>query len=237
MFKKYDLNDNKKRSFQAKPNLLEQMTPNFIKKILTLSMLLLTLLGFSQEYAPFGVRYQDNIKGDLTFISNQIVNRLDPANGVTPLNPYNNFNTNGAWNPASNRNFETGGRYNYNDYKDMRYINVDPANTFNSSSATLTFPSVNCNQIRYVGLYWTATYPRDLTTDPVGTARTLPINQVRLQLPGQTTYQPIVADQVLFDGLNTPALAANAPYAAYADITNIVRGPQNPDGSYNDPTP
>ncbi len=212
------------------------MMPNFTKKILILGLFLLGYTGFSQEYTPFSVRYQDNIKGDLTFISNQIVNRLDPVNGVTPLDPYNNLNTNGAWNPASNRNFETGGRYNYNDYKDMRYINVDPTNTFNSSSATLNFPSLDCNQIRYVGLYWSATYPRDNTTDPVGTARTLPINQVRLQLPGQTTYQTIVADDILLDGLNTPALAANSPYAAYADITNTVRGTQNPDGTYPDPT-
>jgi len=212
------------------------MMPNFTKKIIILSIFLLGYIGVSQEYTPFSLRYQDNIKGDLTVISNQIVNRLDNVNGVTPLDPYNNLNTNGSFWPASNRNTETGGRYNYNDYKDMRYINVDPANTFNSSSATLTFPSASCNQIRYVGLYWSATYPRDNTTDPVGTARTLPINQVRLQIPGQTTYQTIAADNILFDGLSTPALAANAPYAAYADITNIVRGAQNPDGSYPDPT-
>ncbi len=202
------------------------------KKLLIAFAILFSYIGFSQQYAPFTVRYQDNLKGDLTFIGNNILNRAEGALG--PNDDYNNLNTNGI-NRSWNRDPETGGYFNVNDRKDMRFINVDPANTFNSSSADFAFPQMNCNQIRYAGLYWSATYPRDFTDIPGGRSR--PINQVRLQRPGQTTYDNITADAILYDGLNDPALSSNAPYAAYADITNLVRGAQDPvTGMYPDPS-
>ena len=107
------------------------MTPNLTKKLLMFGTLLLGLMGFSQEYNSFEVRYQNNIKGDLTFISNQIVNRDGGTATTEPVDGYNNLSTN------NNNNPETGGRQNYNDYKQMQYIDVDgntDLTTFNSSS-------------------------------------------------------------------------------------------------------
>ena len=78
-------------------------------------MLLLGFVRFSQEYNSFEVRYQDNIKGDLTFIANQIVNRDGGTATTEPEDAYNNLNNNGDYWPYSNRNVETGGYYNYND--------------------------------------------------------------------------------------------------------------------------
>ena len=128
------------------------------KKLLIALAILFSYIGFSQQYAPFTVRYQDNLKGDLTFIGNNILNRAEGAWG--PNDDYNNQNTNSSGR-SWNRDPETGGYFNVNDRKDMRFINVDPANTFNSSSADFSFPQVNCNQIRYAGLYWSATYNSD----------------------------------------------------------------------------
>ncbi|WKX77951.1 hypothetical protein [Zobellia laminariae] len=148
------------------------MKSKSIKKIFAGALFLLAFAGYSQEYNSFEVRYQNNIKGDLTFISNTIVNRDGGTTATEPEDPYNNLNTNGNYWPSSNRNAETGGYYNYNDRKNMQYIDVDSdTSTFSSSTATFSFPNADCNLIRYAGLYWSATYPRDNTADPVGTAK------------------------------------------------------------------
>ncbi len=204
----------------------------FTKKTLVLAIFLVGILGYSQEYKSFEVRYQDNIKGDLTFISNQILNRDGGTATTKPENAYNNLNKNNNYWSAGNRNHETGGYYNFNDYKNMRYIDVDSdPSTFNSSTTTLTFPNVNCNKIRYAGLYWSATYPRDNTSDPVNTPRQHPINKVKLKVPGGS-YVTVTADEILYDGLTNNALKNNAPYAAYADITSLLTALENPTGDY-----
>ncbi len=219
------------------------MLPKPTKIILVAILILMAFTGFSQEFTSFtrnepsytGFRYQNNLKGDLTFIGNNILNRAEPPS-IGPNDPYNNQNVRQPRpRPTDYFNTETGGYYNYNDFKDMRYINIDPANTFSSSSATLALEDPSCSRIRYAGLYWSATYPRDNISDPVGTPRQHPINQVRLSKQGGA-YVPVIADDVIFDGLTSTALQSNAPYVSYADVTDIVRGPQNPDGSYNDPS-
>ncbi|MEP3208508.1 MAG: SprB repeat-containing protein, partial [Maribacter sp.] len=216
------------------------MIPNFTKKLLVLSVFLLSLIGFSQEYNNFEVRYQDNIKGDLTFISNQIVNRDGGTATTEPEDGYNNLSTN------NNNNPETGGRQNYNDYKQMQYVNVDPGGgRFSSSTANLAFPNPDCNLIRYAGLYWSATYPSatangsydgnnyTANTVAVGTGRQNDFNQVQLRVPGGT-YVDITADEVLFDGFTSTdaSVLQNSPYACYADITALLTPLADPTGDY-----
>ena len=50
------------------------MMLNRTRKILLPLGLLFSFIGLAQEFNNFDVRYQDNIKGDLTFIANNIVN-------------------------------------------------------------------------------------------------------------------------------------------------------------------
>ena len=216
------------------------------KIILIAFAVLCSFVGFSQEYNNFEVRYQDNIKGDLTFIANNIVNRDGGTTTTEPEDAYNNQNTDTRFNPASNRDQETGGFFNVNDFKDMQYINVDPDPTrFSSSSATLNFPDVDCNRIRYAGLYWSATYPSETAngsytgfnysanTVPVGTGRQNDFNQVKLRVPGGT-YVDITADEILFDGFTSadPDVRENSPYACYADVTPLLTALTNPQGEY-----
>lgn len=194
------------------------MTKTLTKKpLLPLLLFFLSWAGMAQEYNTFDVRYQNNIKGDLTFIGNNIVNRDGGTATTEPEDAYN----------------ATGNASTYNDWLDMQYINVDPANTFSSSSADFTFPQANCNLIRYAGLYWSATYPRDDAADPVGTPRVYPINQVRLRVPGGT-YVNVLADDVLFDGIADPdsSVRQNSPYACYADITPLITAMADPTGTY-----
>lgn len=224
------------------------MIPRHIKNLLTGVVLLFACSLYSQEYTPFtrtypsgdNFRYQTNIKGDLTFIANSILNRDGGTSTTEPEDPYNNLSTNGSWNS------ETGGQLNYNDYKDMQYIDVDSdPSTFSSSTATFNFPNPDCNRIRYAALYWAATYPSATANGfyngstyrenniPVGQGRQNDFNQVRFRVPGGT-YINITADEILYDGFTSAdaSVRENSPYACYADVTNLITPLANPAGDY-----
>ena len=84
----------------VKLNLTDLM---FIKSNTKFLLALIFFMGlssvFSQEFNNFEVRYQNNLKGDLTFIANNILNR-DGGTGTTdPEDAYNNLSTNNNNNP------------------------------------------------------------------------------------------------------------------------------------------
>ena len=100
----------------------------------------LSYAGFSPEYTSFTrtypngntFRYQNNIKSDLTFIANNIVNRNGGTGTTQPEDPYN----------------ATGNSSTYIDWLNQKYIDVDSdPTTFSSSSANISFPQVNSNLI------------------------------------------------------------------------------------------
>ncbi len=220
------------------------------KKFFLVCALLLSFIGLSQEFTSFtrtypsgdSFRYQNNLRGDLTFISNNILNRAeDPTIG--PNTPYNNQNVRvPRWQrPPDYYNTETGGYWNYNDYKDMRYIDVDnDASTFSSSTSTFTFSDPNCSLIRYAGLYWSATYPSatangstsQTNTVPVGQGRQTDNNQVKFKVPGGSYVD--ITGELLYDGFfsTDPDMRANSPYAFYADVTNLITPLADPQGDY-----
>ncbi|TYA72007.1 T9SS type B sorting domain-containing protein [Seonamhaeicola marinus] len=93
-------------------------------------LLLLGVQMFAQNYVPFAPRFNQDLKGDIVLIGNNI---LGPDN-----NAFNNGST-------------------YNHTVDMRYIDIDSdASTFSSSSADLEIANPNCYQIIHAGLYWSA---------------------------------------------------------------------------------
>jgi len=217
---------------------------NFIFRCLLFLVLgLLSFVSHAQEYNNFEVRYQNNLRGDLTFIGNNILNRDSGTPGEEPNDPYNNQRNNNSWSGSNNDN---SGFTNYNDYKNMQYIDVDSdPTTFSSSTSTFTFEQTDCNLIRYAGLYWSATYPSatangsfngftyNANTVPVGTGRQTDFNQVRFRPPGGA-YIDITADEVLFDGFTSTdsSVRQNSPYACYADVTSIITSLANPEGDY-----
>jgi len=193
----------------------------FVRLLLLPFLLLGSLAAVSQEFTPFtrtypsgtNFRYQTNIKGDLTFIANDIVNRDGGTNTTRPEDPYN----------------LTGDSSEPNDRLNIRYIDIDnDATTFNSSSATLYFDQPDCNKIIYAALYWTATYVEN--TD--GT-RSADFNQVKLKVPNGT-YEDITANEILFDGGTStdPTILSNSPYACFADVTTQLISLADPTGSY-----
>ncbi|WP_155285338.1 isopeptide-forming domain-containing fimbrial protein, partial [Capnocytophaga felis] len=111
-----------------------------MKKLIFLTFLLLSYVGiYSQVHTPFKIRQNENLKGGLKMIGNQILNK-HPAN--------------------ENHNDDTG----MNDLLPMKYVDIDnDENTFSSSAATLTFDNPTCSKIKYAGLYWGGVY---LQNDP-----------------------------------------------------------------------
>ncbi|WP_350289544.1 T9SS type B sorting domain-containing protein [uncultured Croceitalea sp.] len=218
------------------------MKSYIIRLVLLLSIGLLGYVSYGQEYNNFEVRYQSNLRGDLTFIGNNILNRDSGTAGEGPNDAYNNQRNN---NNGSTNN-DNSGFYNYNDFKNMQYIDVDSdPSTFSSSTSTFAFEQANCNLIRYAGLYWSATYPSatangsyiggsyTANTVPVGTGRQTDFNQVKFRIPGGV-YVDITADEVLFDGFTSTdaSVQQNSPYACYADVTSLITAMADPTGDY-----
>ena len=201
-------------------------TPNYLCffKIIFLLTFILCINGseiFAQTEVPFTARYSTKLRGDLTLISNNIVNR-DEGAGERPNDPYNGFDTgNFGW-VNVNGHWEWKLVPTYNDNFNMRYIDVDSdGSTFSSSKATLNIPNNGCLNVKFAGLYWGAIYKE--------TSRATDYNQVKFKLPGTANYIDITASDIIFDaeGTYTPD-----PYACFADVTGYLQSLATPVGEY-----
>ncbi|MEG3656145.1 T9SS type B sorting domain-containing protein [Arenibacter palladensis] len=192
---------------------------NTKKLLLTCFLLLGIFSAYSQVKNNFDVRYENELRGDITFIANNIVNRQ--TDGY-----WKGKGKNKEWVPGENPNDpynDTGSSSEYNDDLDMQYIDIDgDASTFSSSSATLTVPNPECAKIRYAGLYWSAVFSSSNRTG---------FNQLKFKIPGGT-YQDLTADEILFDGAGDADFGYYSPYACYKDVTSIVAGMADPNGEY-----
>lgn len=191
---------------------------NFIPLLLLL--LFFSESSYSQLAVPFKVRYQSYVKGDMTVISNNIVNRKESRTFTSE--PYNDLSENAK----------------LNDQFEMNYIDIDDdKSTFSSSSAELNLENSSSKKIKYAGLYWSATYKydsgiRDKKWNYVAVDNNrASVNEIKLKLPGQNEYIDIYGD-IIFDGLNIKNFKESAPYAVYADVTKHIQSLQNPNGEY-----
>jgi hypothetical protein len=107
---------------------------------LTIVLVTLASFSFAQNAAPFKMRYQSQIKGDMTIISNNITNRDDETGSA-----------NDAYNTIDNALL--------NDELNISYIDIDTdETTFSSSAANLALTNATSKKVVYAGLYWSATY-------------------------------------------------------------------------------
>ncbi|MDC6351782.1 Calx-beta domain-containing protein, partial [Zeaxanthinibacter sp. PT1] len=158
----------------------------------------------AQEKTKFEPRYSGTVTGDVTMIANNVLNQH-------PTNSYhgNTDNQDG-----------TG-----------VYVDIDgDATTFNSSSANLVNPEpgAGCLEFVKVYLYWAA-------SDKEAGGSTLndeswDFDKIKLQLPGQSSYSTVTADQVIYRGRDEHFY--NDPYICMKDITNDVTSLSNPYGKY-----
>ncbi|WP_276977346.1 SPOR domain-containing protein [Flavobacterium filum] len=176
--------------------------------------------GFAQLTVPFKERYNVTLKGDMTIIANSILNRIDKKN--SPNDPYNDQSIDAIT----------------NDEADMEYIDIDnDKNTFSSSSAALFDKNEAGKKVVFAGLYWAATYKyesgykkgEDKFVAFDKTRETF--DEVLIKLPTKKEYIP-VKGEVIFDGLKDKKMRDVAPYAVFADITEIVSTLENPFGFY-----
>lgn len=195
-------------------------------------------LSSAQVAVPFTQRLVGGsikIKGDIMFVGNQITNTTDNIPGHTTNNP----NT-----PYTGTQNNNGHAFGYVD------VDGDPV-TFSSSTADLNITGT-CRKIRYAGLYWTATYPFEVSgpggdgssSNYTGSPRMNDWNNVKFKLPGgayidltaDTAADPVgQEDDIIFDGYN----AANpnssfyaAPYVCYKNVTSLLQSLANPNGTY-----
>jgi hypothetical protein len=176
--------------------------------------------GFAQLSVPFKERYKLTLKGDMTIIANSILNRIDKKN--SPNDPYNDQSIDAIT----------------NDEMDMEYIDIDnDKNTFSSSSAALFDKNEAGKKVVFAGLYWAATYKyesgykkgEDKFVAFDKTRETF--DEVLIKLPTKKEYTT-VKGEVIFDGLKDKKMRDVAPYAVFADITELVSTLDNPFGFY-----
>lgn len=151
----------------------------------------------AQTAVPFEIRYNSKLRGELTLISNSIVNR-DNGPGETSNDPYNGGNS--------------------NDWSNMKYIDVDDdPTTFSSSKSNLVIANQDCINIKYAGLYWGAIY-QDEERNPAYTS-------VKFKLPGVGDYHDINADTIIFDDQDTYYPDPYACFADVTALVQTLESP------------
>ncbi|MGB6267927.1 MAG: hypothetical protein WBF67_02875 [Olleya sp.] len=185
------------------------MKTNTKQKLL---LVILLLIGFSiqaQVKKSFTPRYNSTITGEVTMVGNNMLSRTATTN-------YN-------------------GEQDNHDFVDNVYVDIDADNTtFNSSSANLVNPKPGdpCLEIDKVLLYWAAA---DKGSENNGVeADNQPswnFNDVKLMLPGQTTYTTLTADEIIYKETYSCVLVCNNSYVKNQNLhcefkLNIVHFPK-----------
>ncbi|MFH6770219.1 T9SS type B sorting domain-containing protein [Gaetbulibacter aquiaggeris] len=165
------------------------------------------LESYAQTYKPFSVRNKIDVKGSMLVIGNNILGKDNlPFNDDT----------------KDNQDIS------------MQYIDIDTdASTFSSSSADLLIPPqkngspTTCYRVSYAALYWGAMLQSGSRAD---------INKVKIKLPGSTVYNDITGE-VIYDAIANPIVSlpnepGNTPYACYADVTSLLSGVSNLEGTF-----
>lgn len=197
-----------------------------MKTITTKAVALATILfaqltaSYSQNSVPFKARFQSTIKGDMTVIANNILNRVDYDNKA-----------NVAYQNATSSSL-------LNDDFMMAYIDVDnDESTFSSSKAELNLVNPSNKKIVHAALYWSATYKYNSgTTKKEGKFIAIDdkreaFNSIKVKFPNQDTYVDVTGE-VVYDGLTSKEFKDSAPYVAYADVTSMINELGNPNGIY-----
>lgn len=178
----------------------------FVSPILKTFLVFITafvcLTSNAQNYKPFTIRYNNELKGNMLLVGNNILGKNNNALSDNSVNQSTN----------------------------MQYIDIDSdATTFSSSSANLKMPATTtCFKIAYAGLYWGAILQVPQSRTDINKIKLkLPGNTTYTDITGELIYDAVVAP--IAAGTNEPK---NTPYACYADVTTLVSALANPQGTF-----
>ena len=122
------------------------------------------------------------------------------------------------YNPS---NYITDAQYHNNYYELCNYDNDNDSNTFNSSTATLDLPSGS--SIYWAGLYWQGLGPTDTSV----------FDNLKVKIKhNNSNYVEVTADVVNYDSYKADKTHTFHPYAAFAEITNILKNNNWGEGNY-----
>ncbi|WP_282123527.1 T9SS type B sorting domain-containing protein [Algibacter mikhailovii] len=168
---------------------------------------LFSISGIAQNYKPFSIRKNIELKGNMVVIGNNILGQ-----------------DNAPFNDLSRDNQDIS----------MQYIDIDSdGTTFSSSSADVVLPDqpdgspTTCYRAVYAGLYWSAILQSGDRSS---------INQVKFKLPNSTSYNNVIGE-VVYDAIVDPIPSFsgepdNTPYVCYADVSNLLSGLSDLEGTY-----
>ena len=196
---------------------MKRTTQKFV--LLLTFFLVVTNVVVAQTFRPFTAgKYTASLKGDMLLIGNGILNRYTTT--TSPNVPFNGTGVN-----------------DINDLFDMRYIDIDgDPTTFSSSSANLIIPTkgtANCYKIAYAALYWGGLYTQ-ANLDNNSVSRTN-LNQVKFKPPGGTYTTVTGTTPTFYDSYPNNIYGSGAPgyaYVSYADVTSLLQGLANANGTY-----
>ncbi|WP_441246401.1 hypothetical protein [Kitasatospora sp. McL0602] len=169
----------------------------------------------SDNPLPFTTRFESDMHGSITRISNSLMTCDESKPQLDPAQP-----------PCVDARTGAGSRPINNNYY-MKYVNIDPGSIgpfgdaiYSASSADLGL--VDGSEVKYARLYWGGTRGIGDTVLPESQ-----INEVYLKLPGDAQYTNIANDQPSIGYITT---TEESSYQASADITDMVKGHGN--GTY-----
>jgi len=179
---------------------------NRLKKLVFLIITFLSFTTWSQENAAFTRDKEFFIKGNSVIIGNSILGKY------------------------KDKSFDRLDKVN--DEIKMKYIDIDSdPSTWSSSSAYFSIPEDS--KIKYAGLYWSATYygekGGERLNDEIIYYKKLEERShnpqfIKFKTPNGT-YQEVTGS-LIYDGenANDKTIKTRAPYAYYADVTEMLDG-------------
>lgn len=181
-----------------------------MRRILFILYFLLMLLGadflLAQNYVPFGIRYQETVKGDMLLVGNSILNSGSyPANAVY------------TGSATSNENVQ------------LSYIDIDnDTNTFSSSAATVTLDNFHCVKVKKAFLYWSAVYSNEKLAPVQPELQKTLFKEVKFKTPSSSSYQTLQGTLVydgghsLSDHWQGGGAKHQRAYVYVADVTDLL---------------
>ena len=181
--------------------------PTYIKQLLIGILFLTCLNAISQTYQPWAVREHIEVKGSMLVVGNNILGRDNLTNNDNTID---------------------------NDMVNMQFIDIDSdPTTFNSSSANVVFQPhqdgtpTECYRVAYAALYWGAFLQDGERSN---------ITSVKFKIPGSSDYMDVdgtlVYDAIVSPIVSEPGESGNTPYAAYANVTDMLSGLTDIEGTY-----